>query len=159
MPLKCAMSRNLDQLYQEVILEHNKAPRNFGAMVSPSVFRHGKNPLCGDDYYVYLKIEQGKIADVSFEGTGCAISKASGSMMTSIVKGKTVEEVRKLKDCFLGLVTDHPSDDCAACLGSLRVFEGVKKYPARVKCAALVWRALEAALEEKAAGEVSTENS
>lgn len=153
------MSRNLDQLYQEVILEHNKSPRNFGTMENPSVARHGKNPLCGDDYFVFLKIEKGVISDVSFEGTGCAISKASGSMMTSIVKGKTVEEVRTLKDCFLGLVTDHPSEGCSTCLGSLRVFEGVKKYPARVKCAALVWRALEAALDENSRTDVSTESS
>lgn len=154
------MSRNLDHLYQELILEHNKKPRNFSVMPNPSIIRHGRNPLCGDEYLVYLKMEDEHISDITFQGAGCAISKASASIMTTLIKGKTIAEARELKDCFLGMVTDKPPAKCAACLGSLKVFEGVKKFPARVKCAALIWRALEAALDGQLSGghpPVSTE--
>ena len=140
----------LSELYQEVILDHNKHPRNFKKLENPTSFAHGVNPLCGDDYYVYLKRdEQGVIRAVGFEGQGCAISKSSASMMTTVMEGKNTEEAGKIKDAFLHLLTQNTvSAQEREKVGRLKIFEGVKQYPIRVKCATLAWRALEEALKE-----------
>ena len=148
------MSR-LNELYQETILAHNKQPRNFSKLTEYTHFARGKNPLCGDDYVVYLKINNSIIEDVSFIGDGCAISKSSGSLMTSLVKGLTVSEATEKKDTFVDMMLSEIPDDAKKILKSCKVLEGVKKYPIRVKCAMLVWRALEACFEQQA--EVSTE--
>ncbi len=141
------MSR-LEQLYQEMILSHNKSPKNFGQLSGASHCSHGVNPLCGDDYWVYLNIaDDGVIQKVMFDGVGCAISKASGSLMTMAIEGKKIEDVLGIKDAFLELVTTDCSEECRKKLGSLRVFEGVQQFPVRVKCATLVWRALEDAIK------------
>tara|TARA_B100000427_G_scaffold287176_1_gene261615 strand:+ start:1333 stop:1779 length:447 start_codon:yes stop_codon:yes gene_type:complete len=138
---------SLDNLYQQMILEHNKNPRNFKEVDPNTHYSHGHNPLCGDDYIVTIRVKEGIIEDIGFKGTGCAISKASGSLMTETLIGKKIEDVLNIKDDFLDLVTedDVKKDN----LGKLIVFEGVKKFPVRVKCAALVWRALEDALLNK----------
>lgn len=141
------MNNNLEQLYQNTILEHNKNPRNFQKLESFTHSSRGKNPLCGDDYTIYLKIANNIIEDVGFEGQGCAISKSSASILTTYLKGKTIEEALKLKDKFIELVTKESCQDCAKCLGKLQVFEGVKKYPIRIKCATLIWHALEEAIK------------
>jgi nitrogen fixation NifU-like protein len=137
---------HLNELYQETILEHNKHPQNFHKLDHCTHCSHGKNPLCGDDYTIYLDIKDGIIKDVGFEGHGCAISKSSASILTTSIKGKTVKEALDMKDNFLKLVTESCDGNCAQCLGKLKIFEGVKKYPVRVKCATLIWRALEDAL-------------
>ncbi len=149
------MSAHLDQLYQQVILDHNKSPRNFILLDRPTHQAHGHNPLCGDDYVLELKIEDGIITEVGINGAGCAISKASASIMGTVVKGKPVDESLQLKECFLSLVTqDDVSADCRSKLGKLAIFEGVKKFPVRVKCAALIWRAFEAAIASPVQAEV-----
>jgi len=151
------MTTRLQQLYEAMILEHNKKPRNFKMIEGSSHQSHGKNPLCGDDYYVFFTVDDSKtITDVSFLGQGCAISKSSGSMMTEMVKGKSISDVLAMKDAFLHMVTEGATDEEKALLGKLTVFEGVKQYPVRVKCAALVWRALEDALSGST-GQISTE--
>ncbi len=136
---------NLDNLYKEMILEHNKKPRNFKAVNPHSHYSHGHNPLCGDDYIITLQLNGNIIEDIGFTGNGCAISKASGSLMTQACIGQTVEAVLATKELFLKSITQDEVDTTD--LGKLNVFKGVKKYPVRVKCAALVWRALENALE------------
>ncbi len=147
----------LDQLYQEMIVDHNKSPKNFSKMEDATHVSHGKNPLCGDDYYVFCKVHGDVMEDISFHGCGCAISKSSGSLMTHTVKGKDISDILALKELFLSLLTtDELSSEQKKELGKLQVFEGVKQFPVRVKCAALVWRALEDALETST-GEVSTE--
>lgn len=149
---------DLRDLYQEVILDHNKQPRNFHKLESASHRADGFNPLCGDKVTVYLNVEDGIIKDISFEGIGCAISKASASMMTSELKGKTIEEAKKTFEQFHGLVTGSvlEEEDAEEKLGKLAVFSGVCEYPARVKCASLAWHTLSAALEEESKP-VSTE--
>jgi nitrogen fixation protein NifU and related proteins len=139
------MSR-IQRLYEDMILEHNKKPRNFCVMENHSHSSHGKNPLCGDDYYVYINCSESHIDNVSFIGQGCAISKSSGSLMTEMLKGLSIQEALALKDSFLDMVSTDISPEKKKSLGNLKVFEGVKEFPARVKCAALVWRALEDAL-------------
>lgn len=140
------MTDRLEQLYQETILDHNKNPQNFKELKDFTHQSHGKNPMCGDDYHVYLKILHNVIEDIGFMGHGCAISKASASILTTTLKGKTVEEAMALKDQFINLVTRECDGNCKACLGKLKIFENVKKYPVRVKCATLIWRALEDAM-------------
>lgn len=137
----------LNDLYQEVILEHNKNPRNFREIEDADQTADGKNPLCGDALRVYVAMEGDKIADVAFKGSGCAISKASASMMTQAVKGKTREEAEVLFNEFHEMVTgglDAETD--ANSLGKLKIFAGVLEFPARVKCASLSWHTLHAAL-------------
>jgi nitrogen fixation protein NifU and related proteins len=136
----------LRDLYQEVILEHSKVPRNYREMTEADHKAEGFNPLCGDRFTVYLHMEGDAIRDISFQGSGCAISKASASMMTQTLKGKTREEAEKLFSKFHGLVTgeEHPSESE---MGKLAVFSGVSEFPARVKCATLAWHTLHAALE------------
>ena len=146
----------LNQLYQEMILEHNKNPRHFKEVDPCTHSSHGHNPLCGDDFKVMINCEDNIIKDIGFTGQGCAISKASGSMMTEAIIGKRLDEVLKKKDEFLSLITTD--DDIEHSLGKLKVFEGIKQYPVRVKCAALVWRALEDALEnQENSNTISTE--
>ena len=140
----------LQDLYQEVILDHNKSPRNYHVMKDADFSIEGFNPLCGDHYTVYVKMEDDVIADVSFEGAGCAISKSSASVMTQIVKGKTKSEVERLFNEFHRLVKGQlPQGEAAERLGKLAVFSGVSEFPARVKCASLPWHTLKAAVEMK----------
>src|SRR6478736_8402414 len=137
---------DLRELYQEVILEHNKAPRNYRELATANHQAEGYNPLCGDHFTVYLDLEDDSIRDISFQGSGCAISKASASMMTQTLKGKTRAEAEKLFGKFHDLVTGHghpPETE----IGKLTVFSGVSEFPARVKCATLAWHTLQAALE------------
>src|SRR5258706_10200783 len=147
----------LKELYQEVILDHNKSPRNFRKMEDADRKVEGFNPLCGDHYTVYVKFEDDRVKDVSFEGTGCAISKASASVMSAAVKGKTKTEAESLFVSFRKLVTGEsdPSQGLDQ-LGKLAAFSGVSEFPARVKCAILAWHTLYAALESNDAT-VSTE--
>jgi nitrogen fixation NifU-like protein len=145
---------DLRDLYQEVILEHSKAPRNYRALESANHKAEGFNPLCGDHYTVYVDVEDGKIRDIGFQGAGCAISKASASMMTQSLKGKSTAEAEDMFTRFHALVmgkNENPDD-----LGKLTVFAGVSEFPVRVKCASLAWHALHAALQGKQEA-VSTE--
>ena len=137
----------LRELYQEVILDHNKSPRNFRRMEKPDRKVEGYNPLCGDHYTIFVKLENDVIKDISFEGAGCAISKASASVMSSIIKGKTKAEAELLFNNFHKLVTGE-ADGAEAIekLGKLAAFSGVSEFPARVKCASLAWHTLHAAL-------------
>ena len=142
------MNRELKELYQQVILDHNKSPRNFRKMENATQTAEGYNSLCGDR--IVLFVEDGLIKDVSFNGEGCAISKASASLMTSILKGKSVEDAEKLFEKFHDLVTgklgDNPDTDE---LGKLAVFAGVQEFPVRVKCASLAWHTMINALHNK----------
>jgi nitrogen fixation NifU-like protein len=148
---------DLRDLYQEVILEHSKAPRNYRELKSPDHKAEGYNPLCGDHFTVYLEMEGDRIRDITFQGSGCAISKASASMMTQGLKGKTRAEAEELFERFHKVVTGQtPANGNQAELGKLAVFSGVSEFPARVKCATLAWHTLQAALEEKQEA-VSTE--
>jgi len=144
----------LRELYQEVILEHSKHPRNYREMAAASRKVEGYNPLCGDHFTVYLDLKDGAINDISFQGTGCAISKASASMMTQTVKGKSASEAEAMFEKFHDLVTGQGVSEDS--LGKLAVFSGVSEFPLRVKCATLAWHALRAALEGKEEA-VSTE--
>lgn len=138
---------DLRDLYQEVILEHSKAPRNYRALANANRKAEGFNPLCGDHFTVYLDVHNGAIRDIAFQGSGCAISKASASMMTQSLKGKSTADAEKLFDEFHKLVTGEAKrNGDAKELGKLSVFSGVSEYPARVKCATLAWHALHAAL-------------
>lgn len=136
-----------DELYRATILEYNREPRNFRTLENATHVAHGLNPLCGDDYHVYLRVEDGIVQEASFDGHGCAISKASASMMTLELKGKTIAEAKALFARFHGMLTEKAdlSDD----LGRLNVFSGVWKYPERVKCASLAWHAMDSALQGK----------
>ena len=141
------MNNELSELYQQVILDHNKSPRNFGTMDNANHLAHGHNPLCGDNIDVYLDVENGKIKDVKFCGSGCAISKASGSIMTTILKGKSEEEANALFEKFHSLVTSDPQSSVDMdSLGKLAVFAGVREFPARVKCASLAWHTMHTAI-------------
>jgi nitrogen fixation NifU-like protein len=138
----------LSELYQQVILDHNKKPRNFQKLEAANRSAEGFNPLCGDQLTVYLQMEEGAVKDVSFVGTGCAISKASASMMTQAVKGKSREEAQALFDEFHQMVTGELDEEAEPNhLGHLKIFAGVRDYPARVKCASLPWHTMHAALE------------
>jgi nitrogen fixation NifU-like protein len=139
---------DLRELYQEVILEHSKAPRNYRELPGANQKAEGYNPLCGDHFTLYLDMEGGAIRDIGFQGAGCAISKASASMMTQTVKGKTKEEAEKLFQEFHDLVTGK-GNGSGTNLGKLAVFSGVSEFPVRVKCATLAWHTLQAALEGK----------
>ncbi len=140
---------DLRSLYQEIILEHNKNPRNFRKMPEASRILEGYNPLCGDHYTLYLKIIDDTIADISFEGSGCAISKASASVMTTLLKGKTKTEAEKIFETFHSLVTGELKDVSFETLGKLGAFGGVSEFPARVKCASLAWHTMHNALDAK----------
>ena len=138
---------DLRDLYQEVILDHNRSPRNFGPLEDADLRADGHNPLCGDKLSIAVNVVDGVVTDIRFEGSGCAISKASASLMTEGIKGRTLDEARKLFERFHQLVTDRsaPPDEE---LGKLAVFAGVRDYPARVKCAILAWHTLRAAVDD-----------
>lgn len=136
---------DLSDLYQEVILDHNKRPRNFRAIEAPSHHAEGYNPLCGDRLKLFVTVEDDRITDLAFQGSGCAISKASASLMTDALKGLTVADAQNLFERFHRMVTtppDAPVED----LGKLSVFAGVREFPVRIKCASLAWHTLKAAL-------------
>mgnify|MGYP005725332715 CR=1 FL=1 len=144
------MDGGMRDLYQQIILDHNKNPKNYGALEAPSHEADGYNPLCGDKLSLDLDVEQGVIKDVRFEGAGCAISKASASVMTTILKGKSLAEAKEIFDKFQEMITAEPSEEIdAAALGKLAVFSGVREYPSRVKCASLAWHTAIAAMEKK----------
>lgn len=137
----------LDELYQSVILDHNRAPRNFRRLEAANAHAEGRNPLCGDTFDVWLRLEGDVIAEAAFQGQGCAISKASASLMTQAVKGKTVEEAQKLFTAFHEMVTEGGTG--SGLPPKLEVFRGVRAFPIRVKCATLSWHAMKAALDTR----------
>jgi nitrogen fixation protein NifU and related proteins len=141
---------DLRELYQQVILDHNKSPRNFKVLEHANHSSEGFNPLCGDHINVYLKMDGDRIDEVTFQGSGCAISKASASLMTAAVKGKTRQEAEEMFNRFHDLVTGDPQvvPDTSA-VGKLAVFAGVREYPTRIKCATLAWHTLHAALDDQ----------
>ena len=142
------MTSDLNDLYQEVILDHNRRPRNFHAIADATHSAEGYNPLCGDRLTLFVQIEGDRIADVAFEGSGCAISKASASLMTESVKGKTIAEADALFHRFQRMITSPP-DRSADQLGKLTVLAGVRQFPVRVKCASLAWHTLHAAMNAR----------
>jgi nitrogen fixation NifU-like protein len=146
----------LSELYQQVILDHNKKPRNFRKLESANHFAEGFNPLCGDHLTVYLDLEDGAVKEIAFEGSGCAISKAAASMMTQAVKGKSREQAEELFTEFHLMVTGELDEETQENkLGNLKIFAGVREFPVRVKCATLPWHTLHAALNNEE--HVSTE--
>jgi nitrogen fixation NifU-like protein len=152
------MSTELEELYQTVILDHSRRPRNFGELEKPDVLVHGDNPACGDEIHLGVRFgEDGKLQEIKFSGQGCAISQASASMMTLKLKGKSRQEAAEMTRTFHDLVTGEAAGQ-SKLLGDLQLLQGVQKFPQRVKCAMLAWRAVEQALAQTA-GEatVSTE--
>jgi nitrogen fixation NifU-like protein len=139
---------DLNELYQEVILDHNRRPRNFRRIEGSSHHAEGYNPLCGDRVSIFVQVDDGRISDLAFEGSGCAISKASASLMTDRLKGCTVFEARDLFERFHRMVTT-PTDQTVEDLGKLSVLAGVREFPVRVKCASLAWHTLKAALDRQ----------
>jgi nitrogen fixation NifU-like protein len=140
----------LSELYQQVILDHNKKPRNFRKLESANHSAEGFNPLCGDQLTVYLNLEDDAVKEISFEGSGCAISKAAASMMTQAVKGKSKQEAEQLFKEFHGMVTGElDEDNTTNGLGNLKIFSGVREFPVRVKCASLPWHTMHAALNNQ----------
>jgi nitrogen fixation NifU-like protein len=146
----------LSELYQEVILDHNRRPHNFRVIDDATAKQEGFNPLCGDRLTLFIKLEGDVIRDVAFQGTGCAISKASASLMTDALKGKTVPEARALFEEFHNMIMSNP-DTPPADMGKLSVLAGVREFPTRVKCASLAWHTMKAAVAHEADGPVSTE--
>ena len=146
----------LSELYQEILLEHNSKPRNYRRVEEANRSADGYNPLCGDQISLFLKVEDGVITDVGFQGTGCAISRASASMMTQSIKGQRLEKAEKLFDQFHKMLTDPDADLDYDELGDLETLSGVAEYPTRIKCAILAWHTLRAAMEGTE-GNVSTE--
>ena len=144
----------LRELYQQVILDHNKSPRNFRKIDNANKFAEGYNPLCGDRINIYLIVENDVVKDISFQGSGCAISKASASLMSSIVKGKTVKEAEEFFNKFHNLITGNLDEEE---LGKLAVFAGVREFPVRVKCASLAWHTMMSAVNEDENKTVTTE--
>jgi nitrogen fixation NifU-like protein len=152
------MSQELEELYQEVILDHARRPRNFGELADAAVLVHGDNPACGDEIHLGVKFDTaGGLQDIKFTGHGCAISQASASLMTTKLKGKSRAEATEMLRAFHHLVTDEAAE-APRTLGDLRLMQGVRKFPMRVKCAMLSWRAVQQALQQEA-GEatISTE--
>ncbi len=139
----------LDELYQELIMDHNRRPRNFRPIECPDREANGYNPFCGDTVTLYLKMDGADVADVAFQGSGCAISRASASMMTEAVKGKSGEEARQVFDAFHEMLTHPPDSEFEPddALGDLEVLSGVSEFPTRIKCATLSWHALRSALD------------
>jgi nitrogen fixation protein NifU and related proteins len=138
---------SLSELYQNVILEHNRSPRNYRPMENANREAQGHNPLCGDQVTVRLRVDGGRIQDVAFQGSGCAISRASASLMTSAIKGQTPEAATAMFQRFHRLVTGQGGAENPETLGKLAVFSGVSEYPSRVKCASLPWHTMKAALD------------
>jgi len=138
---------DLRELYQEVILDHNKKPRNFRVIENANRHADGHNPLCGDNVSIYLDVEDGMIKDISFVGSGCAISKASASLMTTVLKGRSIDDAEAAFQKFHDMVTVESDEEIDPdSLGKLAVFSGVREFPARVKCASLAWHTVHAAL-------------
>lgn len=151
------MNEELRALYQEVIIDHGRHPRNFRKLDHPSVIHEGYNPLCGDHLTLYLQIENGMIIDASFEGEGCAISMAACSLMTERIKNSSIAEAQKLFAAFHLLVTEPaPPADICEYLGKLAVLGGVRDFPVRIKCATLAWHALKAGLDNGSSEQVIT---
>ncbi len=146
----------LTDLYQEVILDHNRRPRNFRVIEPASTAQEGYNPLCGDRLTLYLTVRDGIIDDIAFQGSGCAISKASASLMTEAVKGRTVDEARALFETFHDMITSPPGSALPE-MGKLAVLSGIRDFPTRVKCAGLAWHTLKAAVSGHPGGPVTTE--
>lgn len=146
----------LTDLYQEVILDHNRRPHNFRVIDPASAKQEGYNPLCGDRLTLFLTLDGETIKDVAFQGTGCAISKASASLMTDAIKGKKVTEARELFEQFHSMITSDPGSPVAD-LGKLSVLAGVREFPTRVKCASLAWHTMKAAVAHDSDAPVSTE--
>ena len=149
---------DIHELYQEVIMDHNRRPRNSQVLEDADMKAEGYNPLCGDEIALYLNVRGGIIEDVGIQVSGCAISKASASMMTEGIKGKTVEEAERIFDKFRGLIKGQELDDeDLNLLGDLEILSGVSRYPARIKCAVLSWHTFKAALNSNTDGVASTE--
>lgn len=150
----------VDDLYQELVMEHKRAPRNFGTLAAPTHHARGRNPQCGDDIGVELQVAAGRIRDIRFSGQGCAICMASASLMTEALKGASVDTARRLQHDFRAVLTGAQPPDAAA-LGKLVALAGVARYPGRIKCALLGWHALAHALDDPGATttEVSTETA
>ena len=146
----------LNDLYQEVILDHNRRPHNFRVIDAASAKQEGYNPLCGDRLTLYLTLDGDVIKDAAFQGQGCAISKASASLMTDAVKGKSVGEARALFEQFHAMITSAPGTPMED-LGKLSVFAGVREFPTRIKCASLAWHTMKAAVADETDSAVSTE--
>lgn len=141
------MNPEFKELYQEIILEHNRSPRNFGPIEHATHVLEGKNPLCGDQYKIYLNIENDIIKEVGFEGSGCAISKASASVMTTTIKGKTVQQAEEYFNLFHKIVTGElDTEETFDTVGKIAAFAGVAEFPVRVKCASLAWHTMHNAL-------------
>jgi nitrogen fixation NifU-like protein len=145
----------LSDLYQEILLEHNSKPHNFKKVEEANQTADGYNPLCGDQITLYLKVVEGLIDDVGFQGTGCAISRASASMMTQSIKGQSVERAQEIFDAFHHMITEPGSELDLDTLGDLETLSGVNEYPTRIKCAILAWHTMKAALSGDS--EVTTE--
>ena len=140
---------DLQELYQEIVMDHNRRPRNFGALENPTNQANGFNPVCGDEVTVFLEVLEGKIIDVSFNGVGCAISKSSASMMTESVKGKSLEQAKAIFESFRKMITKKPGEEYKSeILGDLEILQRVSQYPTRIKCATLSWHALQSVLDE-----------
>ncbi|MCK5862838.1 MAG: SUF system NifU family Fe-S cluster assembly protein [Candidatus Hydrogenedentes bacterium] len=138
---------NSHHLYEKIILDHNRAPRNFGKLPSPDIIVEASNPLCGDTFQIYLQLDGNVIQALHFEGNGCAISKASASLMTTLLKGKTKSEAQNLLESFQTMLNSEPTESMEESeLGELVAFSEVRKFPMRIKCAALTWRALDSVL-------------
>ena len=151
----------LNELYQQVILEHNKSPRNFKKLEHFSHDADEYNPLCGDHYHLWLMVDGDRIADIGFQGSGCAISKSSASMMTNAVKGRTIAEAKELFGTFHDIIMTKIGEEIAEerieALGSLGALAGVREFPARIKCASLAWHTLNAALSQQTAASTETD--
>ena len=146
----------LSDLYQEILLEHNSKPRNFRKVEEANQTSEGYNPLCGDQITLYLKVVDGVIDDVGFQGSGCAISRASASMMTQNIKGQSVERAQEIFDAFHHMITEPGSELDYDTLGDLETLSGINEYPTRIKCAVLAWHTMKAALAGES-NEVTTE--
>lgn len=151
------MDSEFRELYQDIILDHNRSPRNFGKLEDATHVLKGQNPVCGDNYRIYLKVKDGVIEDIRFEGAGCAISKASASVMSTVIKGKTIEQADRYFELFHKIVTgeEDPARHLEE-LGKLAAFAGIAEFPVRVKCATLAWHTMHNALHGKSEP-VSTE--
>ena len=140
---------DLEDLYQEIVMDHNRRPRNFGELKEPTTTADGFNPLCGDQITLQLSLEDGVVVDVAFNGVGCAISKSSASMMTEELKGKTLEHAENLFEAFRKMITRTPGELYDSdLLGDLEILQGVSQYPARIKCATLAWHTLHSAIQD-----------
>ncbi len=141
---------DFQDLYQEIVMDHNRSPRNFGELENPTSFANGFNPLCGDEINVYLKLVDDKIVDITFNGDGCAISKSSASMLTDGIKGKSISDAILIFESFRQMMTRKPGEEYSSeILGDLEILSGVSQFPARIKCATLAWHTFHTALTDK----------